>query len=178
MKRMKRFLAFAVMMILVLTGTHVAAQSNDQPLMTETHIERIRGFCVEAQTTLGQLHASDALLRVNRGRLYESISTKLMTPLNSRIALNSLDSLNLPGIASRYDQELAAFRQNYQQYEEAMTRTLRIDCTKQPVAFYDSVAETRDKRQKTHDNVVKLNETIQEYKAEFEVFAQKFRGEQ
>ena len=174
---MKRFLAFAAMMSLVLTGTHVAAQSNTQPLMTEAHIERIRSFCVEAQTTLGQLHASDALLRVNRGRLYEAISTKLMTPLNSRIALNSLDSLGLPGIASRYDRELAAFRLNYQQYEEAMSRTLKIDCTKQPVAFYDSVAETREKREKTHGNVVKLNQTIQEYKTEFETFAKGFEEE-
>lgn len=143
--------------------------------MTEAHIERIRTNCGQAQATLNQLHASDALLRVNRGRLYESISTKLMTPFNSRVALNKLDSLNLPGITSRYDRELMAFRQNYQHYEESMSKTLKLDCTKQPVAFYDSVAETREKRMRTHESVVKLNKTIQDYKAEFEVFAQKFQ---
>lgn len=172
---MKRFLALASIIGLALIGTHVAAQSQSSSLMTEAHIERIRSYCVEAQTTLSQLHASDALLRVNRGRLYESISTKLMTPFNSRVVLNNMDSLGLPGITSRYDQELAGFRQNYQVYEEAMSRTLKIDCTKQPVAFYDSVAETRTKRQQTHQSIVKLHQTIQDYKAEFEVFAQKMK---
>ena len=174
---MKRLLALMAMIGLVLVGTHVAAQSQGSSLMTEAHIERIRSFCVEAQTTLGQLHASDALLRVNRGRLYESISTKLMTPFDSRLALNNMDSLGLPGLAARYDQELAVFRQSYQVYEEAMSRTLKIDCTKQPVAFYDSVAETRSKRQQTHQSIVKLHQTIQDYRAEFEVFAQKFKEE-
>lgn len=145
--------------------------------MTDAHIDRIKSYCVEAQTTLGQLHASDALLRVNRGRLYESISTKLMVPFNGRIALNSMDSLGLPAIVSRYDQELMAFRQSYKTYEESMTRALRIDCIKQPVAFYDSVAETRTKRQQTHQSVTRLHQTIQDYKAEFEVFARKFKEE-
>lgn len=174
---MKRFLVFAAMIGLALVGTHVAAQSSSSSLMTEEHIERIRSYCVEAQATLGQLHASDALLRVNRGRLYESISTKIMTPFNSRAALNGRDSLGLPAITSRYDQELMGFRQNYQVYEESMSRTLKIDCVKQPVAFYDSVAETRGKRQQTHQSIVKLHQTIQDYKAEFEVFAQKFKEE-
>ena len=162
---------------LVLVGTQAAAQSQEEPLMTEAHIERIRSNCVEAQTTLAQLHASDALLRVNRGQLYESISTKLMAPLNSRIALNRLDSLTLPAIASQYDQQLVSFRLNYQQYEEAMSRTLKVNCAKQPVAFYDSVAETRGKREKTHESATKLHQTIEAYKAEFERFAQSFREE-
>ncbi len=174
---MKRLLAFLAVMSLTLIGTHVAAQSQES-LMTDAHIDRIKSYCVEAQTTLGQLHASDALLRVNRGRLYESMATKLMAPFNSRIALSSLDSLGLPGIASRYDQELMAFRQSYQTYEESMSRTLRIDCVKQPVAFYDSVAETRSKRQQTHQHVTRLHQTIQDYKAEFEAFAKKFKEEQ
>lgn len=174
---MKRFFVFVAVLSATLIGTHVSAQDPHSSLMTEAHIERIRNSCVEAQTTLSQLHASDALLRVNRGRLYESISTKLMTPFNSRIALNNRNSLTLPAITSRYEQELAAFRQNYQTYEEAMSRTLKIDCKKQPVAFYDSVAETRTKRQQTHQSVLKLRQTIQDYKVEFEVFARTFTEE-
>lgn len=171
---MKRLFALITIVGLVLTGTHVAAQTAEAPLMTEEHIERIRNNCVKAQSTLGRLHASDALLRVNRGQLYESMSTKLMTPLNSRIALNSLDSLRLPAIASRYDQQLTNFRQTYQQYEESMSKTLKINCKNQPVAFYDSVDETRTKRELTHQSALELHKIIQEYKAEFDVFAQKF----
>lgn len=171
---MKRLLAVIAIASLVLAGTHVSAQVADAPLMTEEHIERIRNNCVKAQSTLSRLHASDALLRVNRGQLYESISTKLMTPLNSRIALGSLDSLKLPAIASQYDRQLASFRLTYQQYEESMSRTLKLNCKNQPVAFYDSVAETRAKRELTHQSALGLHKTIQEYRAEFEVFTQKF----
>lgn len=142
--------------------------------MTEAHIARIRSNCVAAQSSLNQLHATDAFLRVDRGQLYELISTKQMAPFNSRVALNRLDSAKLPAIASQYEKQLAAFRINYQQYEEAMSRTLRINCTNQPVAFYDSVTDTRTKRSIVHDSTVELHKTIQSYKAEFELFAAKF----
>lgn len=165
--------ATAIFAVGVVCRTSVQAQ--DTP-MTEAHIARIRANCVEAQTRLGQLHASDALLRVNRGQLYESISTKLMAPLNSRISLNHLDDVNLVTIAASYEGQLAYFRQSYQQYEEAMSRTLKINCTNQPVVFYDSVADTRAERKKVHESTVTLHETIGDYKDEFEEFAKQFTG--
>jgi hypothetical protein len=148
----------------------------DNAPMTEAHIARIRANCVDAQSTLSQLHASDALLRVNRGQLYESISTKLMAPLNSRISLNRLDGVSLVAIAATYEGQLTYFRQTYQQYEEAMSDTLKINCTNQPVAFYDSVADTRAKRKKVHESTVALHDTIRNYKDEFEAFAKQFDG--
>lgn len=175
---MKRYIVFLTVISvagLSLVGLQMAASAQESVPMTEAHIERIRSNCVEAQSTLNQLHASDALLRVNRGQLYESMSTKLMVPFNSRVALNRLDSRQLLTIASRYEQELIAFRQTYQQYEEAMTQTLKINCTKQPVAFYDSLSDARKKRSLVHQNVLKLHKTIQDYKTEFEVFAEGFK---
>jgi len=176
---MKRFSVFAVLMagLLILPGVFsVAAWAEPQAPMTETHIERIRTNCIEAQTTLTQLHASDALLRVNRGQLYESISTKLMAPLNSRITLNRLDGSTLVAITARYEQQLDDFRVKYQQYEESMSKTLKIDCKKQPVAFYDGVTETRAKRKLVHDSAAVLQKSIQDYKTAFEDFAKKIQG--
>lgn len=144
--------------------------------MTEAHIARIRANCVDAQSTLSQLHASDALLRVNRGRLYESISTQLMVPFNSRVSLNQLDGAKLVAISTTYEGQLTSFRTNYKLYEEAMSQTLRINCTNEPVAFYDQVNDTRVKRKKVHDNTLSLHKTIGEYKAAFETFAQQIEG--
>src|SRR5688572_262917 len=127
---------FAATIVASAIAGHVSVRAENTP-MTEAHIARIRDNCVDAQSTLRQLHASDALLRVNRGQLYESISTKLMAPLNSRISLNRLDGVNLVSIATTYEGQLTYFRQSYQQYEEAMSRTLKINCTNQPVVFYD-----------------------------------------
>lgn len=175
---MKRF----IILISVLAVTTVAgfalqkvANAEDAP-MTEAHIARIKDNCVDAQSTLSQLHASDALLRVNRGQLYESISTKLMAPLNSRISLNRLDGVSLVAIAATYEGQLTYFRQSYQQYEEAMSQALKINCINQPVAFYDTVADARAKRKKVHESTVALHGTIGSYKTEFEVFAKQFEG--
>lgn len=173
---MKRLIIGSVLIsgLIGLVGMQVLAQS---PPMTEAHIERIRAHCVEAQSTLTQLHASDALLRVNRGQLYESISTKLMNPFNSRVVSNKLDATALTTHTASFEQQLNEFRANYKLYEEAMTKTLKMNCTNQPVAFYDSVADTRAKRQQVYLSNQALQETIEQYKLAFDAFKQKFLQE-
>lgn len=176
---MKRFLVLALVFGAIFgsaLGVSVLAHADSTP-MTEAHIARIRSNCVEAQSSLSRLHATDALLRVNMGQLYESILTKLMSPFNSRVALNNLDGATLVSLANTYNQQLTDFRTNYQQYEEAMSRTLKIDCANQPVTFYDSVTDTRDKRKTVNDSTTALQTTIQTYKTEFESFATKFSGD-
>lgn len=170
---MKRYLVAAAVMTGILSGSFLIssrAQAIDTP-MTEAHIARIRAHCVEAQSQLRQLHASDALLRVNRGQLYELISTKLMAPLNSRIALNRLGGASLVSTTAKYEKELAAFRLAYKEYEEAMTGALEIKCTDQPVTFYDRVKDARGKRKKVNETTTALHKTIKQYKTEFELFA-------
>jgi hypothetical protein len=177
---MKRYILSVLIFGAVLVGAAlpgVIANAQEATPMTEVHIARIRANCIETQSSLNQLHATDALLRVNRGQLYESISTKLMAPLNARIGLNHLDGAMLVAIAADYERQLVEFRINYQQYEEAMSRTLKVNCTNQPVAFYDSVNETREKRKKVHDNTVTLQKTIQSYGTSFEAFAGDFEKE-
>ena len=174
---MKRYLVVAVIFSSIIGsvfGANLIARAQDQP-MTESHIARIRANCVEAQSTLTQLHATDALLRVNRGQLYEAISTKLMAPFNSRVALNQLDGANLVSIAATYERQLTEFRTNYQQYEEVMSGLLKINCVNQPVAFYDSVADARGKRQKVHDSTLQLQQSVQDYKTEFDAFRAKVK---
>jgi hypothetical protein len=175
---MKR-ISISLLLLGVITISGIIWQSSVRAQnipMTEAHIERIRDNCIDAQSTLRQLHASDALLRVNRGQLYESISTKLMAPLNSRITLNRLDGVNLVSIATTYESQLNYFRQSYKQYEEAMSQTLKINCMNQPVVFYDSVADTRAKRKKVHDSTLALHNTIREYKSSFELFSKQYEG--
>lgn len=159
---------------LVTSALYVTARAQTPP-MTEAHIERIRANCVDAQSILSQLHASDALLRVNRGQLYESISTKLMTPFNSRVAVNKYDDPKLIEQSSLYERQLNEFRGYYKAYEEAMSRTLRMNCMNEPVAFYDSVGDARAKRQLVHQSTVALHETIKGYKEAFEAFATKIQ---
>ena len=167
------FIALASLgMLLVAVAASQAAQA--QAALSETHIERIRQNCVTAQTALSQIHASDALLRVNRGSLYENISDKLMAPLNSRIALSRLEGLRMASIALEYDRRLDAFRVNYKQYEETMSRTLKINCAEKPVEFYESVTQTRQERRRLHENTRTITALLLDYKTGFEDFAKRF----
>lgn len=175
MKRIVIITALLGAIIGVTFAISTTSRADDSLPMTEEHITRIRANCVSAQATLRQLHASDALMRVNRGQIFQSISTRLMVPFNGRIAKYTQQNVALVGLASDYDRQFATFSTSYQQYEEAMSRTLKIDCQNQPVAFYDSVNDTRVKRQVTHESVLELQKTVQEYGVQFELFAKNFQ---
>lgn len=177
---MNRILVTSALVAATLLGGLVLSMgvaAEDTAPMTDEHIARIRANCVDAQTTLFQLHASDAGLRVNRGQMYESMSTKLMAPFNSRLVLNRISDETLLTTAAQYDKQLEVFRQQYQQYEQAMSASLRINCVNQPVAFYDNVADTRQKRQLTHAAAVELHKTIQQYGSEVDAYAKKFQAD-
>ena len=173
MKRISVFL-FIVTAGILSIAAYMPLHAQSMP-MTEAHIEQIRDNCVDAQSTLAQLHASDALLRVNRGQLYESISAKLMTPFNNRVAANKLDGSKLSAQSGAYEHQLDDFRNSYKAYDETMTKSLKINCVNEPVAFYDSVAAARAKREEVHQRTVALQQTIQNYKSQFEVFASELR---
>lgn len=175
---MNRFLTLlavcGMLLAAAMAGQAVSAQAKEP--LSEEHINRIRQNCVNAKTTLDRLHVSDALLRYDRGKLYEQISTKLMAPLNSRIAFNRLEGLKLTALSLEYDDKLDDFRNSYQQYDEAMTRTLDIDCVSKPAEFYESVVGTREKRQKLHGHTLELNDLLRSYKSEFEAFVKETEG--
>lgn len=160
-----------------LTAMAVSGAVQAQSALSEAHIERIRQNCVTVHATLQQLHASDGLLRVNRGPLYENISTKLMAPLNSRIALSRLSGLEeLAATTLEYDRQLDIFRASYKQYEESMSRTMRIDCASRPAEFYDGIGRTRELRQTLYADSQALTELLIRYKVEFEEFSRQVEG--
>lgn len=173
-RRTLLFVTLATIVGGIFVVSHTVRAEDSLPI-SDTHIARISANCVSAQATLMQLHASDALMRVNRGQIFQSISTKLMIPFNGRIAKYTQQNLALVELASRYDSQFTTFSTDYQQYEEAMSRTLKIDCQNQPVTFYDSLSDTRAKRQVTHDSVMALQKTIQDYGLQFDKFSKDFQ---
>ena len=153
--------------------------SAQSPLMTDEQVDRIRSNCVTAKNTLNQLHTSDALLRVNRGQIYEYMSTKLMDRFNGRATNSRFEAKDLTSVAQKYSFALTTFRLTYQSYEEQLTKALTIDCRKEPVSFYDAVANARTKRTQVHVEVVKLHQYIDEYRSAVDAFEADYKkGEQ
>lgn len=143
------------------------------PLSSEQE-SRIQANCLSIKGSLAQLHATDALLRVNRGQIYESIGTKLMDSFNSRLANNSLDNKGLVSIGGEYQKALAGFRTDYQSYERQLSVVLRIDCTKDASGFHTALLDARTKRTQVHGDVVKLNQYIDDYRAGIDDFMLNF----
>lgn len=147
-----------------------------QAALTDEHKQRIVANCVSAKASLQRLHRSDAQLRVNRGQLYEFVSAKLMAPLNSRLAMNSLDAADLVSTAAEYETALQQFRATYKTYEESLSAALRIDCTRQPSEFYEAVVVARQNRSLAHEAVIEVGRLAQEFYQSFGQFDSSYRA--
>lgn len=144
--------------------------------ITDQQSDRIRSNCTSTKNTLSQLHASDALLRVNRGQTYESILTKLIDKFNGRLSSNSLNNNNLISVTNEYTTALDNFRTDYKTYEEHLSTALGIDCSKQPVAFYDAISSARNERIKVHADVARLNQLIDNYQLSLDQFEKDYKS--
>lgn len=174
MQTARRFIILGLLTTVFMSVVLLTHASADDSLMTDAQVTRIQANCFSAKTTLNQIHASDALLRVNRGQIYEFMTTKLMSRFNVRAASNNLDATDLVTITNNYNTALSTFISDYKNYEEQLSAALQIDCKKQPVAFYDSVTSARAKRVTVHSDVVLLHQYIDDYSSAFDSLAGNF----
>ena len=163
--RFVSILAVVVSTLVVVITTNAAYAQSSSDSLSEEQKQQIVSNCVGIRNSLNQLHASDALLRVNRGQVYESMATKLMDKFNARLISNSLDAKAMTTVTDNYRAALLDFRADYITYEQKLSETLRIDCTKHPEAFYISVQSTRELRLAVHEDVQRLHRFIDDYRS-------------
>ena len=171
MKRLAIAVALLALSIFGIAAT-ARAQTAVQAPMTDAHIERIRANCTSATQTLRKIHVNDALSRVDRRQQYELISSRLMARFNSRVALNKLDGTSLLLTTSKYNESFNAFRASDLIYDNQVSDALKIDCHKQPVAFYDAVAKARELRAEVYRHNQDIIQYAKEYKGSFDEFRQ------
>mgnify|MGYP006879904469 CR=1 FL=1 len=136
-----------------------------QTTLTNEQLQLISANCQSAKNTLNQLHVTDALLRVNRGQLYEAVKSKLIDRFNSRLSSNGKDTAGLLVVTNGYANAFNSFRQNYIAYERQLSAAIRIDCDTQPAQFHNAVEEARALRLKLHEDVGNLHEYIDDYRS-------------
>lgn len=167
--RLKRMLSLTLIAA-VFVGAPVFAQASST--MTDAHITHIKANCQNALATLSRIHTNDSPIYINRNQTYFSISDKLMARLNSRLTLNRYDATQLVKTASDYNSALTDFRTAYKNYNDAMNTALDIDCTKQPVGFYDAVVAARTAREQVRASSDKLTSLINQYQQAVQQFKQ------
>lgn len=176
MTKIKKSIIICAITATAISGLSFWAVSAFDGTMSDNQILQIRGQCLSVKNTLNQLHSSDALLRVNRGQIYESMYTKLMDKFNYRVSSNKLNNDELKTIATEYNLALNTFRSDYQYYEEQLTKAIDIDCSAKPTQFYDAVALARTKRAQVHIDVDILNEKIDNYQVALGKFEEAFQS--
>jgi len=132
--------------------------------LTSAQVAIVKANCLSAQSTLTQIHANDALSRVHLGQEYETLSTKFMAPMNSRIALAKLDNVDLTKTTVDFNTKLRDFRDLYKQYEQTMLHTIQIKCTDQPEDFYASLVQAQTDRRSVRQSVTDLAKLVTQYK--------------
>lgn len=158
-------LAAVILIATVLLSVVAVRSASAQSVISQDQLNTIKANCLTIKDSLSQLHASDALLRVNRGQIYESINMKLMERFNARLGNNGYDSRGLSLTSSNYMSALNLFRSNYRAYERQLSAALRIDCEKQPGEFHTAVESARTLRLKLNGNIKSLNRYIDDYRA-------------
>ena len=163
---MRALLAFiSVAALAVFFGVFAQTAHAQSTALTPEQLQHIKSNCTSIKSTLNQLHVSDALLRVNRGQVYESMASRLMDPFNSRLGNNRLDAKATSVVTTNYRSALDTFRNDYKDYEEKLSSALRVDCTSQPELFYTTIEQARVLRTKVHTDVNKLHRYIDDYRS-------------
>lgn len=140
--------------------------------LTAHQIDLIKANCISVKSTLTRLHANDALSRVHLGQEYETISTKLMAPMNGRVALNKLNGVELTKTTVKFNDSIVDFRNFYKNYEQTLSRTLEMNCISQPVEFYNTLKQAQADRATVRVSVEKLADLVTQYQKQLNVVRQ------
>lgn len=152
----------------------VGALSSEGPLiLTEAQSQFISDSCRVSKIALGEVHSSDAVMRVNLGQEYANISSRLMAPLNSRIGLSGRDGVELTRITAEYNQLLQQFREAYVVYDDSVSAALAIDCRSKQAEYYGAIMTAREERQEVRELIDQLNQLAGQYRTEVDEFKQR-----
>lgn len=141
-------------------------QADDAQLTQEQQTAVVQ-TCVAAQTVLQRIQHNDAATRVNRGQGYETLISRLMTPLNSRSASqgHNASAALLIDTTNHYQRALENFKDHYQEYDNSLTSALRTKCQKQPAKFYGYLEDARQQRLVVAGDVNTLANHIAQYRS-------------
>lgn len=154
--------------MIALSATLVTAPAwaAEQPL-PDDQLSLIRQNCKQAQSILQRLQATDVATRINRGRIYDNLLSKLITPFNSRVTSNNYNAVDLTTAAGDINHKFSDFKTDYSSYEDSFSSLLSKDCEADPQGFYDLLQTTREARGRVATDIADLNIDVSHYTDSF-----------
>ena len=164
---MRKLFVLVIMTSIAVLFSLSVREASAERVLTDKQITTITNTCQPIQAELDLLHSSDALLRVNIGQRYENIMTSLMSPLNSRLTINQVDTVDVVKTSVDYSDALTEFRKDYIAYEKAVKKAIDMDCQEKPVEFYTTIELARVNRTALQGGVKRLNTLLLSFQKDF-----------
>ena len=160
MRKLFVFILFVALSIICLTPKANAAQPR---ILNPNEAALVAQNCVVSQGSMQRLGNSDLATRVTRGRVYDYLLTKLIAPLNSRVALNRFDAGELTTTTTNIEQKFLGFKQDYTKYETALSSLVAFNCTAHPQEFYTQLEGARGLRAQVATDLADLDTLFDAY---------------
>ena len=116
--------------------------------------------CSSLRQSLKLLQRADARARTYFGSIYETVSSKYITPLNIRLVKNNLSSVGLIELQTSLAEKKSTFSTDYISYSRSLEELIAIDCRLEPEDFYEKLIETRSKRKAVSKDMATLNSLV------------------
>lgn len=158
---MKKFSLLAFVAVLIIGG-FAAPRALAMPDITA-----ISTNCTLSQSILGQIEKVDTGSRINRGHDYNEL-LELMFAMNARLAANKIAAPALTSLASEFEQNLAVFRLNYDNYSDILSDAIDIKCADKPTDFYNKLESVRNARLLLKENIATLGQNIDNFYSQFD----------
>lgn len=165
----------AILISLVVIATN-PARVGAEGIVSDAQLATIRDHCRYAQQQMRTTATADGVLRYNQALQYDALLTKLMTPFNSRLALNRIDSVALAETTLAYQKKVSEFRSQYFEYANKLEQALTINCQDRPLEFYQALAVARDERRQVGTTINAINDMLLKYRQQVKDMAVKLPG--
>jgi hypothetical protein len=157
----KKFSLAAVIAVLIVSS-FAASRAFGMPDLTI-----VATTCGAAQSILNQVKKADTGSRINRGHDYSEL-LELMFAMNARLSVNRIAAPALTDLASKFEQNLAKFRADYDNYDDILLDTLNVKCANKPADFYNKLETARTARAVLGQDVAILDKNINDYYTQFD----------
>ena len=137
--------------------TEKKAEDTAPAKLSSSQRANITENCGSIRQSLKLLQRSDTRARTYFGAIYETASSKYITPLNLRLVKNDLSSVSLINLQTSLSAARANFNADYIDYSKSLEELIAIDCNLEPDQFYQKLVSTREKRAALSGDVKNLN---------------------
>ncbi len=131
--------------------------------LSDEQLKVVAGECETIHQVLHSLQKSDSKMRVKLGYHYETVLSKYMIPLNSRLVKNSISNTELIELQTNFKEAKQNFSDDFVTYQKNLESLIDKDCTRDPNEFYEALEGVRNDRRKVRQDVIKLNGLVKKF---------------